>query len=84
MTPRRLSSERHGSVDCGSFMGPEEPVSAVGSVGISRGIAPRHVREDQAGIEGVQRESAGNSSSWRLVFIFLQLNKNCLFPRRPN
>ena len=55
MMQRKLLSERRSSVDCGSFMGPEELVSAMGSVGISRGIAPRHVREDQARMEGAQR-----------------------------
>ena len=49
MTLRRRLSERHGSVDCGSSIGPEELALIAGGLGILRMFAPILVEEGQAG-----------------------------------
>ena len=72
MTLRRQLSERHDSVDCGSSTGPEELVSVVDSLFISRGIAQSLVREDQAGVEeGVQCKGADSSRRYFFVIIYI-------------
>ena len=49
MRRRKPSSKRRGSVDCGSFIGPEELALIAGDLGILMMFAPILVEEGQAG-----------------------------------